>query len=150
MVPPPEPPILTVFIDGGAIGNPGAAGAGIYVELQGKPWAGLFEYLGHQTNNYAEYSALLRALEYGVQHGFRKLEVYSDSQLLVRQILGQYRVKNRVLRNLHRKAQTLIGRFELFEIHHIPRARNKKADSLVKKAQTLRSNGEVSYRLEVE
>jgi ribonuclease HI len=142
--------MLTVYIDGGAIGNPGAAGAGVYLELQGQPLAGLFEYLGHQTNNYAEYSALLRALEYGAQQGFRKLEVYSDSQLLVRQIVGEYRVKNHVLRTLHQKAQTLIGKFENFRIHHIPRTRNRKADSLVKKAQKTRSSGEISYRLEVE
>jgi len=145
-----EPPIMTVFIDGGAKGNPGVAGAGIYIELQGESWAGLFEYLGHQTNNYAEYAALLRALEYGAQHGFRRLEVYSDSQLMVRQISGEYRVKNHVLRTLHGKAQALIGRFEQVRIHHIPREQNRKADSLVKKAQKSRTSGEVSYHLEVE
>lgn len=141
---------MTVFIDGGAVGNPGPAGAGIYFEHQGEPWVGLFEYLGHRTNNYAEYSALLKALEYGIKHGFRRLEVYSDSQLLVRQLSGEYRVKNQVLKTLHRKAQTLIGQFDYFNIHHIPRERNRKADSLARKAQNSGKSGEICYRLEVE
>ena len=145
-----EPPTVTVFIDGGAIGNPGPAGAGVYIEVRGEPWTGLFEYLGHRTNNYAEYRALLRALEYGVEQGFRRLEVYSDSQLLVRQITGKYRVKNQVLQTLHLEAKTLISRFEHFRIHHIPREQNKRADSLARKAQNLQSSGEVPYRLEVD
>jgi ribonuclease HI len=145
-----DPPKVTVYIDGGAIDNPGPAGAGVYIELQGKPFVGLFEYLGHQTNNFAEYTALLRALEYAEQRGYSRLEVYSDSQLLVRQLSGQYRVKNPVLRTLHGKARALIGRFEQFRISHVPRERNRKADSLVKKAQKSQSSGEISYRLEVE
>lgn len=139
-----------VFVDGGAIGNPGIAGAGICFEFQGKPRIGLFEYLGRQTNNYAEYSALLLALEYALKHGFLELEVYSDSQLMVRQILGEYRVKNNVLQTLHQKAQTLIRRFEHFRIHHIPRTQNREADSLAKRAQKSCSSGEVTYQLEVE
>src|SRR5213593_5187958 len=99
-----SPGSLVAYIDGGARGNPGPAGAGAHFELNGEPWVGLYEYLGESTNNYAEYTALLLALEYANRRGFRQIEVYSDSQLPVRQILGEYRVKSPNLQNLHQRA----------------------------------------------
>ncbi len=134
-----------VYVDGGSRGNPGAAGAGVYFELDGKPWRGLYEYLGNRTNNYAEYSALLRGLRYALEHGLRRLSVCSDSELLVRQIKGIYRVKNPALQKLHAEAEQLIRRFERFSIRHVPREQNKKADALANKAQDERGSGEETY-----
>jgi len=136
---------LVAYIDGGARGNPGEAGAGVYFERNGSPWRGLYQYLGRQTNNYAEYSALLKALEYALTEGFVKLVVYADSQLLVRQMLGSYRVKHPVLRRLHEQATELVSRLERFAIHHVPRESNARADALANKAQDLGASGEEQY-----
>jgi len=140
-----KPVQLVAYIDGGARSNPGEAGAGIYFERNGSPWRGLYRYLGLQTNNYAEYSALLEALQYALNEGFTRLAVYADSELLVRQMLGSYRVKHPVLRRLHEQAMQLAHRLERFAIHHVPRESNRKADALANKAQDLRSSGEESY-----
>lgn len=136
---------LAAYIDGGARGNPGEAGAGIYFERNGSPWRGLYRYLGRQTNNYAEYSALLEALEYALKNGLVRIVVYADSELLVRQMLGSYRVRHPVLQRLHEQADRLARRFDSFAIHHVPRESNRKADALANKAQDLRSSGEESY-----
>jgi ribonuclease HI len=142
----PNDKVLTAFIDGGARGNPGEAGIGVYLELSGSPWQGLYKYLGHRTNNYAEYTALLCALQYSLQKGFLRLEVYSDSQLLVRQIRGEYRVKNPGLSVLYKQALQLIQKLETFAIRHIPREQNKAADALANRAQDLRESGTEFYR----
>ncbi|HYL95127.1 MAG TPA: reverse transcriptase-like protein, partial [Terriglobales bacterium] len=89
-------------IDGGARGNPGPAGYGVVMEDQaGRRVAGLSQYLGHRTNNYAEYSGLLAALEYALAHGPKALKVISDSELRVRQIKGVYKVRNAALLELY-------------------------------------------------
>ncbi|PYU99624.1 MAG: ribonuclease H [Acidobacteria bacterium] len=132
-------------MDGGSRGNPGAAGAGIHLELDGEPWRGLYEYVGIDTNNRAEYAALVRALEYALERGFRKIRVYSDSELLVRQIRGEYQVKNPGLLELYRKSVQLIQRFEQFSISHVPREQNRQADKLANKALDLRASGEETY-----
>src|SRR6516165_12193882 len=86
---------LVAYIDGGARGNPGPAGYGVVFEDEiGRPVAELSEFLGRQTNNYAEYSGLLAALNYTLRHGFKALKVVSDSDLLVKQINGEYKVSN--------------------------------------------------------
>src|SRR6201981_3776175 len=93
---------LIAHSDGGARGNPGPAGYGVVIQDQsGKKVAHLSEYLGHQTNNFAEYQGLIAALEYVVKHGPKALKVISDSELLVRQIKGIYKVKNPKLKDLH-------------------------------------------------
>ncbi|MGA8763874.1 MAG: ribonuclease HI family protein, partial [Candidatus Sulfotelmatobacter sp.] len=98
---PPEH-YLVAHSDGGARGNPGPAGYGVVIHDQsGKRVAALSEYLGHQTNNFAEYQALIAALEYALKHGPKALKLISDSELLVRQIKGVYKVKNAVLKDLH-------------------------------------------------
>jgi len=140
------PGSLVAYVDGGSRGNPGPSGAGVHFELDGEPWVGVYEYLGKSTNNYAEYCALVRALDYALNHGFGRLEVYSDSQLMVRQIQGSYRVKNVNLQALHRKASELIRRFDKFAIHHIPREKNQQADALANKAQDSHASGEEFYR----
>jgi ribonuclease HI len=141
----PKHDSLVAYVDGGSRGNPGPAGAGIYLERGGQAWRGLYRYLGRQTNNYAEYSALLEGLQYGLQQGFRRITLYADSELLVRQMLGVYRVKNPVLQQLHGLAKTLAGQLQQFTIRHIPREKNSRADSLANKAQDLQQSGEEHY-----
>ena len=122
---------LVAYIDGGARGNPGPAGYGVVVEDEvGRPVAELSEFLGRQTNNYAEYSGLLAALSYTLKHGFKALKVYSDSELLVKQITGEYKVSSPTLKELNRDAGKLIAQLESFEITHLPREKNREADRL--------------------
>lgn len=122
---------LVAHIDGGARGNPGPAGFGVMIEDEaGRPVAELSEYLGKQTNNYAEYSGLLAALTYALKHGFKALKVFSDSELMVKQIRGQYKVKNPALQELHAKASRMIDDMEAFEINHVLREKNRNADRL--------------------
>ncbi len=136
---------LVAHVDGGSRGNPGEAGAGVYLERNGLPWRGLYLYLGRRTNNYAEYSALIAALQYALKEGIRKLVVYADSELLVKQMLGSYRVKNPVLQQLYAQANELVHRLDRFELHHVPRDRNHQADALANRAQDLRASGEEHY-----
>lgn len=122
---------LVANIDGGARGNPGPAGYGVVIEDEvGRPVANLSEFLGHQTNNYAEYSALLAALNYALRHGSKALKVVSDSELLVKQINGEYKVSNAALKELHARAMTMIDQLDCFEIRHVLRAKNREADRL--------------------
>ena len=131
---PPEH-CLVAHIDGGARGNPGPAGYGVFIQDEaGKKVAGLSEYLGLQTNNFAEYQGLIAALEYAVEHGHKALKVISDSELMVRQIKGIYKVKNATLRDLHARAKELIGRLEWFSIGHVLRGDNEEADRLANAA----------------
>lgn len=126
---------LIAYSDGGARGNPGPAGYGVVVQDQtGKKIAALSEYLGHQTNNFAEYQGLIAALEYAVKHGHKALKVVSDSELLVRQIKGIYKVKNAALKDLHGRAQELIAQLEWFSIGHVLRGNNQEADELANAA----------------
>ncbi len=127
--------VLTAFIDGGARCNPGPAGFGVHIEdASGKTVAELSEYLGHQTNNVAEYSGLIAALEYAVKHQHTALQVVSDSELLVKQIRGIYKVKSPELKVLYDQARPLIRKLESFEIRHVLRAKNKDADRLANAA----------------
>ena len=131
---PPEH-YLVAFIDGGARGNPGPAGYGVVVQDESrKTIAALSEYLGHQTNNFAEYQGLIAALEYAVQHGPKALKLISDSELLVRQIKGIYKVKNSTLKDLHSRAKDLIAQLEWFSIGHALREHNRDADRLANEA----------------
>jgi len=126
---------LIAHVDGGARGNPGPAAFGVVVTDQaGHSLAMLSEYLGHQTNNYAEYSGLLAALQYALEHGHKALKVISDSELLVRQIKGVYRVKSPGLQELYRRAKELIGKLEWFSIEHVLREKNREADRLANAA----------------
>lgn len=133
----PGPPSAGILahIDGGARGNPGLAGFGAHIQNgNGEVIAEISEFLGHQTNNYAEYSALLAALEYAIDHGHPVLHVVSDSELLVKQIRGEYKVKSPELKQLYDRAQALIPKLEHFEIRHVLRERNQNADRLANAA----------------
>jgi ribonuclease HI len=126
---------LIAYIDGGARGNPGPAGYGVVIQDQaGHKVAALSEYLGHQTNNVAEYQGLIAALEYATSHGHKALKVNSDSELLVRQIKGIYKVKNSALQDLHGRAKELIAELDWFSIGHVLRGKNQKADELANDA----------------
>jgi ribonuclease HI len=137
---------LTAHTDGGARGNPGPAGYGVVIhDAQGHKVAALSQYLGHQTNNFAEYQALIAALEYAVEHEPRALKVISDSELLVRQIKGIYRVKEPTLRDLHGRASQLIRQLQWFDIEHVLRGHNREADQLANAAMD-KGSGRPSFR----
>ena len=126
---------LVAYSDGGARGNPGPAGYGVVIQDQaGKKVAALSQYLGHQTNNVAEYQGLIGALEYAIDHGCKALKVISDSELLVKQIRGEYKVKNPTLADLHGRAKQLIRQLDWFSIQHVLRGKNEEADRLANEA----------------
>ncbi len=127
---------LVVNIDGGARGNPGPAGYGVVVEDDsGKRIDSLSEYLGAQTNNFAEYSGLVAALEYGLKHGYAAIKVRSDSELLVKQIKGEYKVRSEALFDIYREAKDLIRKYKSFQIRHVYREQNREADRLANMAR---------------
>jgi ribonuclease HI len=131
---PPEH-YLVAHSDGGARGNPGPAGYGVVLKDEsGRKVAALSEYLGHQTNNFAEYQGLIAALEYALEHGPKALKLISDSELLVRQIKGIYKVKSPTLQDLHGRAKELIAKLEWFSIGHALREHNQEADQLANEA----------------
>src|SRR5438477_4745685 len=122
---------LIAHVDGGARGNPGPAGYGVVITDQtGRKVASLSEYLGHQTNNYAEYNGLLAALAYAIEHGHKALKVVADSELLVKQIRGEYKVKSPTLLELYQRARKMIPQLEWFSIQHTLRGGNQEADRL--------------------
>ena len=122
---------ILAHVDGGSRGNPGPAGFGVVItDHHRQKVATLSEYLGHQTNNYAEYSGLLAALDYALQHGHKALKVVGDSELLVKQIRGEYKVKSPALQDLYQRARQMIARLDWFSIHHVLREKNHEADRL--------------------
>jgi ribonuclease HI len=126
---------VRVFSDGAARGNPGPAGAGaVILDEDGRVLARLGRFLGKQTNNVAEYQALLLGLRRARQMGAREVEVRSDSQLLIRQLQGKYGVKNEVLKRLHEEALALLRSFDRYELVHVPREQNALADEMSNRA----------------
>ncbi len=126
-----DQPSLIANIDGGARGNPGPAGYGVVLQDQsGKNVDSLHEYLGAQTNNFAEYSGLIAALEYALSHGYRSMKVRSDSELMVKQIKGEYKVRSEALLDIYREAKDLIRKLDSFQIQHVYREQNREADRL--------------------
>lgn len=126
---------FTAHCDGGSRGNPGPAGFGAVIEdSQGRVVARLSEYLGSQTNNYAEYSGLIAVLKWAAAGGARRLRVVSDSELLVKQMNGHYRVKNPGLLPLWEEARRLTRSLDGFQITHTLRAGNAEADRLANEA----------------
>ena len=122
---------LTIHTDGASRGNPGQAGIGIVVcGPDGEVVQQIAEYLGVETNNAAEYRALLRALEIARTMGAMKVKFYSDSELMVKQIRGEYKVKNANLQPLYRKAMEDLRQLSHYSIEHVRREFNKDADRL--------------------
>lgn len=138
LFPEPEPETLGWYVahcDGGSRGNPGPAGYGAVIESpDGQVVARLSEYLGRQTNNYAEYSGLLSVLDWALAHGVRRLRVVSDSELMVKQMKGHYKVASPGLRPLWEEARRRSGRLDRFEMRHTLRAGNSEADRLANQA----------------
>ena len=123
--------MLTAYFDGGARGNPGPAGYGVFiVDDQGTPVAELSGALGTATNNVAEYNGLIAALEWAVERGLSELRVRGDSLLLIEQMRGNYKVKNEGLKPLHMKARMLVMQIGNVSFEHVPREKNKDADRL--------------------
>ena len=128
-------PPLHLHIDGASRGNPGEAGFGVYVTTpDGELVAQLYGYLGPASNNVAEYRALLHGLRYALSRGARRVRVFSDSELVVRQMSGAYRVKHPAMVPLHREASVLARQFEEFRLAHVRREQNKEADRLANQA----------------
>ncbi len=142
---------IIAYIDGGSRGNPGPAAAGFTLadsagtQLQAKAF-----FLGQATNNVAEYTSLVKALEAAKQIGAEQLTVFSDSELLVRQINGQYKVKSELIRPFFRQAISLLGEFKNWRVRHIPREKNEQADELVNQALNLGSDIENEPELAVQ
>jgi ribonuclease HI len=122
----------TLFADGGSRGNPGpAASAAVLLDPSGELLEEIGAYLGVATNNVAEWTALLLGLEAAAKRGVRRLNVRLDSELVVKQLRGEYRVKHAGLQPLHQRALRLLRAFAEVEIRHIPRKENTLADGLV-------------------
>jgi len=127
---------LEAYIDGGSRGNPGPAGVGVYFP----GLVSISEYLGVQTNNFAEYSALIAAVQFAAARRCSALTVYSDSELVVKQIRGEYRVRNENIRPLYDRAVGWIRLIPDFSIRHVRREFNEDADSLANAAMDARSH----------
>jgi len=122
---------ITVYVDGASRGNPGHAGIGIViVDKRGNLIKELSDYIGETTNNIAEYTALLTALKEVREMGYDDVEVVSDSELMVKQINGEYEVKNLGLKKLYDQAKEIIKELKSFSIRHVRRSENKRADEL--------------------
>ncbi len=128
--------LLTIHTDGASRGNPGAAAYAFVIDRDGQPSIEEAECLGDTTNNQAEYTALVRALERALKLGtHHRLLIHSDSELMVKQMNGEYRVKNADLRDLYDRACELRDRFDgKVTIRHIRREKNKRADQLCNEA----------------
>jgi probable phosphoglycerate mutase len=126
---------LTAHCDGGSRGNPGPSGYGAVIEdAQGRVVARLSEFLGRQTNNYAEYAGLLAVLQWANDNGAKYLRVVSDSELMVKQMKGQYKVKNPGLIPLWEEAKRRAAKLDRFEMRHTLRGGNQEADRLANEA----------------
>ena len=124
-----------VNIDGGSRGNPGPASYGVVIrDAQGKIVAKLKKYIGRMTNNVAEYYGLIAALDYAQSHEIRALRIESDSELLVKQMRGLYKVKSEDLQPLFERAKKMSLGFESFRIDHVYREQNREADALANEA----------------
>jgi ribonuclease HI len=129
-------------IDGGSRGNPGPAAYGVViVDPKGHVTAKLKKYIGRTTNNVAEYYALIAALDYAGAHGIRDLKIESDSELLVNQMRGRYKVKSAELKPLFERARKTAQGLETFRIEHVYREQNRDADTLVNEALDETSGG---------
>ncbi len=130
-----------LYTDGGSRGNPGPAGSGyLLLNASGSTLRAAGHFIGHATNNQAEYDALVRGLRAAREHGCRDLEVRMDSELIVRQMTGRYRVKNAGLKNLFTQAQRLVRHFESVRFVHVRRERNVEADRLANQAMDARAD----------
>lgn len=122
------------YIDGGSHGNPGPAGIGVVIQHATGGRVEISECIGAHDNNYAEYAALLAALRYALGNGCLRLRVFSDSQVVVRQINGHYNCQSPMLRQIYSVCVTLIESLEAFSLTHVRREQNSEANDLVRQA----------------
>jgi probable phosphoglycerate mutase len=128
-------PDVIAHIDGASRGNPGPAAYAVVMQSpDGSRLAEFSAYLGETTNNFAEYQALLAALEYALSNNQMRVQVQTDSELVARQIEGVYKVKSPGLKPLQERARQMIARLESFSIQHVPREKNQEADRLANQA----------------
>jgi ribonuclease HI len=133
---------ITVNVDGGARGNPGPAAIGVVLrDGDGAVLEEVGEPIGRATNNVAEYKALLRGIGMAAEHGAAQLELVGDSELVVRQVEGRYKVKNAGMKELHEEVLRALRGFESWSIRHVRRAENAEADRLVNEALDEASGG---------
>jgi len=125
---------VTVNVDGGARGNPGPAAIGVVLREGDQVLEEVGETIGEATNNIAEYRALLRGIELAATHGASELELIGDSELVVRQVEGRYKVKNAGMKELHEEVKRALREFDSWSIRHVRRAENADADRLVNQA----------------
>ncbi len=126
---------MVIYIDGASRGNPGRAGAGVWItDGEGKKISEVSRYLGRKTNNQAEYWAFLLALREAERLKGEHIQVFTDSELVARQVRGVYRVKDSGLKGLHQRVLQNLKAFSSFEIESIPREENKEADRLANEA----------------
>lgn len=124
-----------IYSDGGSRGNPGIAGIGVSIQdKEGNELRAISEYIGEQTNNVAEYTAIRRGLEVALDLGIEKVTCYLDSELVVKQIKGEYKVKNERMIPMYNMVMPLTKKFKSFEIIHVRRELNKRADQLANEA----------------
>jgi ribonuclease HI len=132
---------ITIEFDGGSRGNPGPAGIGVVLRAQdGTPLVTLGRFIGRATNNVAEYRALITGLEKAKELGAKRILIRGDSELIIKQMRGEYRVKNPDLRNLYDEAQFLLHQFDEARMEHNLRDNNKLADKLANKAMDRRQD----------
>ena len=133
-------PQFVLYVDGASRGNPGDASYGFVIQdREGRVLFQRSRYIGRTTNNVAEYAALIQALEFALSKKMMSIEIRSDSQLLVRHLLGEYKVRAEGLKPYYEKCLQLLRRFELYEIKHIPREENRLADRIANEALDRRS-----------
>jgi len=130
---------IKIYIDGASRGNPGESGAGIVIKDGKGRIFKLRQYLGRATNNQAEYRALLLALKASRELG-QSIKIFSDSELLVKQLKGSYRVKSKGLKPYFDEVRSLLKGFSSWEIAHIPREQNREADALANEAINTKEN----------
>jgi ribonuclease HI len=125
---------LEIYIDGSSLGNPGDAGVGVVIAVGQHPLKNISQPIGLKTNNVAEYTALIISLKEALSLGAAEIDIFSDSELLCRQMNGVYKVKNETIKSLFLEALGLIKSFKSVHIQQIPRERNKGADKLARLA----------------
>ncbi|HET6498335.1 MAG TPA: ribonuclease HI family protein [Coriobacteriia bacterium] len=134
-------PLWVLYTDGGSRGNPGPAGSGFVLrDPAGTLVCVSGHFIGHATNNQAEYDGVIRGIEHALSRGCARLEVRTDSQLVVRQMTGRYRVKNAGLKGLHARAQALAAGFEYVRFVHVPREENVEADAAANSAMDAKAD----------
>ena len=131
----PWPPKVIIYTDGASRGNPGPASVGIFVtDESGETVHEYGERLGHQTNNFAEYTGVIRGLELALEHQVKDVVLRSDSELMVKQMTGIYKVKSPVIQPLHKAAVLLTKKFKSVRFEHVRREYNVEADRLANEA----------------